>query len=155
MAREVVGGAAEDNGVGNAIRDRVKETATLAGAVRSLGDGAVEEVVESRQRQQHNGPVVQAHGDSPGRGAGEDESRRRENIGGKPNSNEPATDRRGRRVNRLAELAVEHRRYRPSWLMVASLLVPPGNAGLTGGRGPCATWIGATRAKRESRQSWS
>jgi len=52
---EVVRDATQDQGVGHSVHDRVEERATLARALRRLGDWTVEEVVESGEREQHNG----------------------------------------------------------------------------------------------------
>jgi hypothetical protein len=107
VGRHVVRHPAEQRRVREPVDDRVEVAATLAGAIRRLGDRTVEEVVGSGGDEQEYGEVMMAYGDRPGRRAGEDQTRGGEHVRGEAEAHQPATDRRRPLVYRLSKLSVE------------------------------------------------
>ena len=82
LVKQVPRTAEHENGVRDAVGDRVEEGAPDRGGARGLGDGPVEEVVHARDDQEDDGEVQMAgghedrghrRGDQPG--GGQDVSR--------------------------------------------------------------------------------
>src|SRR5262249_57035545 len=90
---EVPGHAAEQEHVGDAVGDGVEEGAPLAGVVRRLGQGPVEQVRQGGQHTEDEAAPQASGGDHDGGGDGEYEAGEGEVVGGEPGAAQAVTDR--------------------------------------------------------------
>ena len=98
----------EEQGVGDAIDDRVEERTTLAGSVGRLGQCPVEQVGQRREDHEHETDAQFAHADGNRRTNGDHEPHDGEVIGRHAGASEADTDGLDRPVHRGSELSVEH-----------------------------------------------
>ena len=106
---EVPGHAAEEEGVGHPVHDRVEERAAGRGGAGGLGHGAVEHVGDGAEHQEQEAQAEGAVGDGEGGGAGHDHAEDGEVVGGDAGLADGLTDGAELLLGLGPELTVEHR----------------------------------------------